>query len=52
MSIHPNIILGTLLLASVAALFICGRVNDRALTYALVAYGLLWGVLPFFALTR
>src|SRR5262245_56962107 len=37
-----KVILPGLLLLSVATLFICDRISDRAVSYALLAYGCLW----------
>jgi hypothetical protein len=47
---HPNILIGGLLLASLATLFVCERIGERALRYAVVGYGCLWCGLACLAL--
>lgn len=52
MNIHPNIVIGALLVASIAGIFICDRISSRAAANAVIGFGVLWGSLALIALLR
>lgn len=52
MIVHPNIVLGALLVTSLGAIVICDWFGPRATKCAIVAFGVLWGALSIIALTR